>query len=294
MRIFLRKTLTLLFICLPLCLAAIDAGAQTRRTGISEAISRIEQTSGYTFFYNAEDIAGLTSSNVNLSGPIDTVLEALFKGTGIEYRIQGNEIVLKKIDASAQGPKTQANLVRGNVKDLVEGLAVIGAGIIIEGTQNGTYTNLDGNFVIEAGPNDVLVVSSLGYKTIKVPVRGRNRLDIALDMETSYLEEVVALGYSSLKRTELSSSAVSVQGEALRDVTTPDLGNMLQGKVAGVLVFNATGQPGEAAQIRIRGTGSISASAEPLYVVDGIPGGSFNPNDVESLTVLKEIGRAHV
>ena len=110
-----------------------------------------------------------------------------------------------------------------------------------------------------------------------------------MTVDSKILDEVVVLGYTSQKKNELSSSVVSINAESLKDVTTSDLGNMLQGKAAGVLVMNSSGQPGTGADIRIRGTGSISAGAAPLYVVDGVAGGSFNPNDVESLTVLKKL-----
>ena len=109
-----------------------------------------------------------------------------------------------------------------------------------------------------------------------------------MTVDTEQLEEVVVLGYTSQKKNELSSSVVTIDAEKLKDVTSPDLGNMLQGKAAGVLVTNASGQPGDGAKIRIRGTGSITANSGPLYVVDGVAGGSFNPNDVETLTVLKD------
>ena len=106
--------------------------------------------------------------------------------------------------------------------------------------------------------------------------------------DVNFLDEVVVMGYTTQKKNELSSSVVALRSEELLDPSTPDLGNMIQGKAAGVVVMNASGMPGEAAQIRIRGTGSISASADPLYVVDGIAGGTFNPNDVESVTILKD------
>ena len=111
-----------------------------------------------------------------------------------------------------------------------------------------------------------------------------------MESDINTLDEVVLMGYSSMKKTELSSSVVSVQGDKLRDIVTPDVGNMLQGKVAGVVVTNDSGAPGSTATIRIRGTGSITAGSSPLYVVDGVAGGIFNPNDIETITVLKDAG----
>ncbi|MBR1678871.1 MAG: SusC/RagA family TonB-linked outer membrane protein, partial [Bacteroidales bacterium] len=130
--------------------------------------------------------------------------------------------------------------------------------------------------------------SSLGYVSVSEPVNGRTLINIALSPDTEALDEVVVLGYTTQKKAELSSAVVTMSGEKLRDVSTNDVGNMLQGKVAGVVVMNGSGRPGETADIRVRGTGSITAGAGPLYVVDGVAGGSFNPNDIETITVLKD------
>ncbi|MCM1198354.1 MAG: SusC/RagA family TonB-linked outer membrane protein, partial [Clostridium sp.] len=260
-------------------------------TSVAEAISLIESKSGFTFFYNAEDLAGIKARKVDLDKPVNDVLAELFKGTDIIWKIQGKEIILKREEPQKERQTaSKGPAISGIVTDAEDGQPIIGASVMIEGTTTGTITDVDGKFTIEAGPQATLLIESLGYVHQKVAVEGRTALKISMKVESTLLDAVVMMGYSSMKKTELSSSVVSMKGETLRDVTTPDVGNMLQGKVAGVLVYNASGQPGEAAQIRVRGTGSISASASPLYVVDGIPGGSFNPNDVETISVLKDAG----
>ena len=177
--------------------------------------------------------------------------------------------------------------ISGQVTDASDGQPLIGAGVMLsDGT--GTITDYDGKFVIQAPKNATLTFSSLGYLSVTESVNGRTIINVALSPDTQSLEEVVVLGYTTQKKAELSSSVVSMSGEKLRDVSTSDVGNMLQGKVAGVVVMNSSGQPGANAEIRIRGTGSITAGAGPLYVVDGVAGGSFNPNDIETLTVLKD------
>ena len=181
----------------------------------------------------------------------------------------------------------QTHSVSGKVLDAATGEPVIGAGVLIS-TGGGTVTDYDGNYVLQAADDATLTFSSLGYVSHSEKVGGRNRIDISLHPDTQQLEEVVVLGYTTQKKAELSSAVVSVSGDKLTDITTPDVGNMLQGKVAGVMVMNSSGQPGAGADIRIRGTGSITAGAGPLYVVDGVAGGSFNPNDIETLTVLKD------
>ena len=187
----------------------------------------------------------------------------------------------------AQFGFAQKITVTGHVVDASDGQPLIGVGVV-PSTGGGTITDYDGNYMIKVEKNAILTFSTLGYVTANEAVDGRTVINVSLSPDAEALEEVVVLGYTTQKKTELSSAVVSVSGEKLHDVTSSDVGNMLQGKVAGVVVSNSSGQPGQEAAIRIRGTGSISAGAGPMYVVDGVAGGSFNPNDVETLTVLKD------
>lgn len=178
--------------------------------------------------------------------------------------------------------------VKGQVTSAEDGLGMPGASIVVKGTTTGTITDFDGNYEIEVDNGATLVFSFMGYKSQEhkaVPL-----LSVTLQSDAIMMQEVVSLGYSSVKKAELSSAVVTVSADQLTDVTTSDVGNMLQGKVAGVQVTNAGGQPGDAAQIRVRGTGSITASSDPVYVVDGVMGASFNPQDVETISVLKDAG----
>ncbi|MBR4520245.1 MAG: SusC/RagA family TonB-linked outer membrane protein [Paludibacteraceae bacterium] len=178
--------------------------------------------------------------------------------------------------------------VKGKVIDADGSEPLIGVSILVQGTTSGTVTDFDGNFELTVPDKAVLQFSYIGYKTIEV--RAVPTMQVIMESDAQQLQEVVSLGYSAVKRAELSSAVVTVSADQLTDVTTPDVGNMLQGKVAGVQVSNAGGQPGDAAQIRIRGTGSITAGSDPVYVVDGVMGGTFNPNDVETISVLKDAG----
>ncbi|MDT3365999.1 MAG: SusC/RagA family TonB-linked outer membrane protein [Bacteroidota bacterium] len=180
----------------------------------------------------------------------------------------------------------QKHQVSGQVLDADTGEPVIGAGVMLS-SGGGVSTDYDGKYVLMADADDVLTFTSIGYTDVQETVGGRTVINVSLSQDNTVLEEVVVLGYTTQKKAELSSSVVSMSGDKLRDVSTPDVGNMLQGKVAGVVVMNGSGRPGESADIRIRGTGSITAGAGPLYVVDGVAGGSFNPNDIETITVLK-------
>ena len=177
--------------------------------------------------------------------------------------------------------------VSGQVKDATDGQPLIGVGVMLPGG-NGTVTDYDGKYVIQAPANATITFSSLGYVSISEAVNGRSVINVTLNPETEALDEVVVLGYTTQKKAEISSAVVTMSGEKLNNVASPDIGNMLQGKVAGVVAMNASGQPGSSASIRIRGTGSITAGADPMYVVDGVAGGDFNPNDVETISVLKD------
>ena len=140
--------------------------------------------------------------------------------------------------------------VTGTVTDAASSEPLIGVSIAVEGTTQGVVTDLDGKYSIDVDDNAVLVFGYLGYSTVTETVGGRAVINVAMEQDINLLDAVVLMGYSSTKKTELSSSVVSVGGNELRDVTTPDLGNMLQGKAAGVLVYNSSGQPGSSATIR--------------------------------------------
>lgn len=183
------------------------------------------------------------------------------------------------------------NVVKGKVVSAETNQPMVGVSVFVKGDNlRGTSTDASGNYSIKASANEMLVFSFIGCETASEAVNQRTVIDVRLKTQANQLDDVVVMGYSTQTKAELSSSVVTLKGENLTDVTSPDVGNMLQGKAPGVLVYNTSGQPGSQATIRVRGTGSISAASDPLYVVDGIIGGSFNPNDIETLTVLKDAG----
>jgi TonB-linked SusC/RagA family outer membrane protein len=164
-----------------------------------------------------------------------------------------------------------------------------GVTVLLKGTGIGTATAADGTFSLTApGATGTLMFSYIGFLPKEVAIRGQQTFNISLSADTKALGEVVVVGYTSKNQTQLSSSVSVVSAEKLKGVTAPDLGSLLQGKASGVMVSGSTGQPGSSPVVRIRGTGSLSAGAEPLYVVDGVIGGTANPNDIESVTVLKD------
>lgn len=177
--------------------------------------------------------------------------------------------------------------VTGQVVD-AQNQPLIGVTVLVKNTSNGASTDAEGRFTINAAPTDVLQFSYIGYETKEVPVGNQSTINVTMAPDAESLEEVVVVGYGTQKKSELVSSVSVVSGNELRDVTSNNTASLLQGKASGVVVSSASGQPGAAPTIRIRGTGSITAGAEPLYVVDGVIGGTANPADIESITVLKD------
>ena len=184
-----------------------------------------------------------------------------------------------------------AQQVKGTVKDSA-GEPVIGAAVMVEGTSIGTTVDLDGNFVLtEAIPSDaVLVVTSIGYKTAYVPVGGGN-FNIVLEEDTTMLEETVVVGYGVQKKSVVTAAISSITSEDLKSQSQTRVDNLLQGMTSGVVVTAPSGAPDAAAQVRVRGVGSINGS-DPLYIIDGfaVSGGIdyLNPNDIERIEVLKD------
>lgn len=177
--------------------------------------------------------------------------------------------------------------VTGTVKD-VDGETMPAVTVTIKGITNAVTTSIDGKYSISAPANAVLSFSFIGYTTKEVSVDGKTNIDIVLSPESKNLNEVVVVGYTSKKASQLSSSVSVISGDKLRDVTSNDVVSLLQGKAPGVVVSSASGDPTSSASILIRGASSINASTSPLFVVDGNIGGIYSASDVESVTVLKD------
>ncbi|TRX51206.1 TonB-dependent receptor [Fulvivirga sp. M361] len=186
--------------------------------------------------------------------------------------------------------RAQTKTVQGTVLDEM-GDPLPGASVIIKGTSKGTSTDLNGTFSLEVDENDVLIISFIGYSKKEVAVSGQTSLSITFDLDVSTLQEVVVVAYGKQTKETITSSIVSVESEELKDITTPDVTSMLQGKVAGVQIAASSGSPGATPNILIRGFASLNGNVTPLWVVDGVIQHSVpivNPSDVASISVLKD------
>ena len=181
--------------------------------------------------------------------------------------------------------------VKGTVTD-ENGAPVIGAGVQVQNTTNGGVTDADGNFSINVPANAILEVSSLGYKSQLVPVNGKNLLAIILEEDSQSLEATVVIGYGTARRADVTGSIASVDGGTLRAIPANDISRALDGRVAGVMMTQTDSKPGSSMQIRIRGQRSLSASNDPLIVLDGMPFmgslSDISTNDIKSMDILKD------
>lgn len=197
----------------------------------------------------------------------------------------------------AMGIYAQTLTVTGVVMAQDEPDPVIGANVMVKGTTNGTITDFDGNFSLQAKAGDVLQVSFMGYKTAEVKVSNAGPLRVTLVSDNVQLQEVVAIGYGTMKKSDLTGSVASVKAEDLAKAPVSSLDQALQGRAAGVTVTTSSGQPGQAATIRIRGIGSALGGNDPLYVVDGVITSDISflsTQDIKSMEILKDASAAAI
>ncbi|MBR1515938.1 MAG: TonB-dependent receptor [Paludibacteraceae bacterium] len=195
------------------------------------------------------------------------------------------------------GLQAQSITVTGTVMAADEPDPVIGASVMVKGTTVGTISDFDGNFSVEAQVGSVLQISYIGYKTQEIKVSGTQPLKITLQPDNVQLDEVVAIGYGTMKKSDLTGAVTSVSTEQLLKAPVSGLDQALQGRAAGVTVTSGSGQPGESATIRIRGIGSATGQNDPLYVVDGVITGDIkwlSPTDIKSMEILKDASAAAI
>ncbi len=185
----------------------------------------------------------------------------------------------------------QTAKIRGTILDAKNGEPIIGANVLVKGTTNGTITDFDGNYELEAPVGSTLTVSFIGYKTIEVKATAEKQT-IRLAEDTETLDEVIVVGYTTQRKESLTGAMSNIKSDKLKDVTTPSVENMLNGKVPGVYVAPGSGQPGSSGAVVIRGQATLSGTTAPLWVIDGVivgsDAGQLNPDDIESMTILKD------
>lgn len=275
---------------------------------VKDVFQQIEEKSEFIFLYNEKsvDLNRRTSVRVK-DDTVESVLEQIFKGTGNSWRIYDRQIVVlaKNETENSSGlknriedatPQPQLREVTGSVKD-TRGLPLPGVTVMIKGTSIGTITSADGSFSLRIPLNaDILLFSFVGMKPQEVPVDGRTNFSISLEEETFGLDEVVAVGYGVQKKKLVTGATLQVKGENIEQLNTVSVLGALQSQSPGVYITQSSGQVGEGYNINIRGLGTTGSST-PLYVIDGVAGGSLNslnPSDIESIDILKDAASAAI
>lgn len=260
---------------------------------VEQVLDRLEKDTGFSFLFTDKSVDTDRRININIrSNDIREVLNELFKDTEVEYRIVDRQVILS---APKISPGARAGWLSGSIKDEV-GQPVIGATIIQKGTARGTTTDAGGNFSLQVAPGTVLNIACMGYVSQEVEADGRNFYAIVLKEDSKVLDEVVVVGYGTMKKKDLTGAVAAVGGADLASRKTTHLSTALQGAIAGVTVTRDNNAPGAAAgSIKVRGVTTIGDTS-PLVIVDGVPGSinDVNPNDVESMSVLKDAASASI
>lgn len=297
----MRISTFLLMVCV-FCSYAGNAHSQNAKVSIrmnnvklDKILNEIENQTDYLFIYNNQvDINKITSVKVK-NEAVAQVLDKTLSGTGINYELEGTHIILTTEAIKDLHAQQQAKTVTGTVTD-VSGEPIIGANIRIKGTTTGTITDIDGNFSIEAEPQSVIEVSYIGYLTQETVINNQKSIRFLLKEDTKTLDEVVVIGYGVQKKADLTGSVANINTEKLNTQSNANIGQALQGKIAGVDIVSQGGAPGSGTRIMVRGIGTLN-NASPLYIVDGMYMNSIdhiNPNDIASIDVLKDASSAAI
>jgi len=268
---------------------------EARNVAIRTVLQEIEEKTDYLFLYNQDeiDLDRLVTVKAN-NDDVSTVLAALFRDTDVKPVIERNSIVLMKESSYrpiARKQQQNGKRITGVVSDH-NGEPVAGANILEKGSANGTVTNADGGFSLTVSDNALLQVSYIGYITREITISAQNAhyvIELAEDLQT--LDEVVVVGYGSMRRSDITGSVATVKVDDLIAQPTSDLSGMLKGKVAGLYVTLSDARPGGSSSILLRGIRSLRGGNSPLCVVDGVPLSDINElniDDVESISVLKD------
>jgi TonB-linked SusC/RagA family outer membrane protein len=289
------------------------AHPQSKSIALREALEKVTKTYGTQFVYDPKLIDGKTTTyNVSIKEkrPVEDVLkEILYPNELVFLYVNTNYYTIvsksrvgessQKINNSAGLPQenntgsfTRQITLTGKVTD-VKGLPLSDVTVVVKGTNEGTRTDAGGNFsILVANTNKIILVFSLiGYKTTDYSVEGNNPVRINLEVQDRALEEVVVIGYGSVKRSNLTGAVVSIKPEEVKKVPATNVMEAIQGKVPGVDITRSSGSAGAKANVSVRGNRSLTASNQPLYIVDGIQYSNFedlNPNDIQSMEVLKD------
>lgn len=291
---------------------------------LEELFETIQNQSEYIFFYKDDVINENDKVSVNYNDTVlAKILDELFANKKLAYVINDRQVVVYDVEKGNPFEAVQQITITGVIKDNT-GMPMPGATVMEKGTSNGTTADFDGNYEISvSNENAVLVFSFVGYTSKEVALAGQDQIDVVLEESAQALEEIVVIGYGTVKKSDLTGSVSSMKAEDINVGANVSVDQMMQGRAAGVQISQSSSEPGGGMSIRIRGASSINASNEPLYVIDGFPIdnssglsasgmigdtdssasqaastatnlspknplNSLNPNDIESIEILKD------
>ena len=306
----LRVIFTIVFFCVGCCIFLGSAVSLKAEDGFNDGVvirivhgnnsllqlfNLVQDQTTLNFAYDEKDVD--LSQSVTLAvgeHPLNEFLISLSKQTGLLFTQKRSLIIVHK--RSGMQPLQVAIAVTGVVKDAL-GVPLEGATVAVKGTTGAVQTKADGSYFINVPEDAILVISYSGYRTIEVPVNNRTTIDVVMEPLGTNLNEVVVVGYSSQKKSEITGAVSVVNVGGLSKLPVGNVDQALQGKVSGVRITQSSGQPGEGVTVRIRGVGTINDN-NPLFVIDGIPtkdGINFlSANDIESISVLKDASSAAI
>ena len=286
---------------------ATEATSQTAKVSIvaknistQDLMLEIEKQTDYLFVYNKNEVN--LNRKVTIQATDQTVAEVLneaFNQTDVIYAMEGSNIMLIKKETRNKTLSTQqkARTINGIITD-EKGEAIIGANVSVKGTTNGTITDVDGNFSLaNISDNDIIVISYIGYTPQEIRVGKQTSLKVILKEDTQAIDEVVVVGFGTQKKVNLTGSIGTVKAdEVLKSRPVTNVQELLAGSVPGMVVTKGSGAAGSGASINIRGTSTIGDSSGVLVLIDGIPGNIYtlNPNDIESVSILKDAASAAI
>lgn len=265
---------------------------QVRLTGknvtLKTVFKQIEQQTKLFVDYNIQDVNdSRVLTKLPKNSNVKEVMEQLLEGSGCSITFSNGHVIINKQTQTAFTTKNLSGIVKDEM-----GEPVIGANVVVKGTTNGTVTDMNGQYNLTVPEGSVLQISYIGYNTQEVQVGKGNILNVSLREDSEALEEVVVIGYGTVKKSDLTGAVGSVQMKDVSKVGITSADRALQGQIAGVQVNARTGQPGESMMIRVRGSNSLAGGNEPLYVIDGMPvekmNSDINPEDILSMEVLKD------
>jgi TonB-linked SusC/RagA family outer membrane protein len=323
-KLLLTMKLTLIFLLA--CFMQVSATVYSQNTKFSfdvqnkrivDVLREIEDNSNFRFFYQREQVDVEKKVDLNITDEtVEEILPELFTGQEITFDVRKDNLILIKpegeessIPVFSANQQQQQGVVTGTVTE-ESGEPLPGVTVILKGTTQGTVTNADGEYTLTGIPEDAtLQFSFVGMQTQEVEVDNQTNIDVTMVVDAIGIEEVVAIGYGTMKKSDVTGSVTSVKTEDLENVKMQSIDQALAGRAAGVQVIQSSGVPGSAPAVRVRGTTSLQGANEPLYVVDGFPiyagGGSgnagtsagssnisgianINPSDIESIEILKD------